>query len=163
MKVLVSWDPGLRESGYAVFQGSELIEAGAIYARDGEKGARQWVAMAKEVYKVLLEFRPDTFVFEQMQTRRGRADAHAALIELSIISGMVAGLGIDLGVEPVAVPANVWTKGRNKLANQGIIEKLLGTPELQVLEEALEETKKTNHKEVYDAIGIGLYSVRRWR
>lgn len=163
MSLLLSWDPGLRESGYALFEDSTLIECGALYAPEGDKGSHQWVYMATKVFTTLETFRPDTFAFEQMQTRKGRPDAHAALIELSIISGMIAGMGLQIDCTPVAVPANTWTKGRNKKANQGIIERLLGDSELRALEEALGSTKKTNHKEVYDAVGIGLYCCRRWR
>lgn len=157
-EVLVSWDPGLRESGAAVFVNGELSEVFAVYADTQDDGPRQWVAMANAVYTRCNGC--DVFAFEQMQTRRGYEASHDNLVELSIISGMAAGM---MRCTVAAVPANTWTRGRKKKVNAKLVRHQLDEAEEAVLDAAIDATKKTNHKELYDAVGIGLYQLRRWQ
>lgn len=160
-EVVVAWDPGLRESGAAVFRDGRLDEAFAIYADTGRRGAVQWVAMANTVAQRLRGVGATRFVAEQMSTRDGMEAADANLIELSIITGMVAALMRPAQFQ--VAPANVWTMGRKKAQNAAIVRQLLDKAELKVLKAALKGTNKTNHKELYDAVGIGLFALKRWQ
>ena len=158
MTKLLAWDPGLRESGAALFEDGKLTECMALYADTGRTGSSQWVAMANVVARRFKGV--DRFVFETMSTRKGMEASHGNLIELSIISGLTAGL---LRASVGAVPANTWTKGRKKHQNAAIAKELLDAEELAVLESALALTLKANHKEITDAVGIGLYTLKRWQ
>ena len=103
----------------------------------------------------------NVFAFEQMQTRRGYEASHDNLIELSIIAGLTAGLMSPVTI--AAVPANTWTRGRKKKVNACLVRHQLDDDENALLGAALANTQKTNHKEIYDAVGIGLYQLRRWQ
>lgn len=155
---LLAWDPGLRESGAALFVDGKLVEAMAVYANTFGDGPGQWRAMVDAVAARFA--RVDVFAFEQMQTRKGMSSAHSNLIELSIMAGMVSGRLWN--AKTVAVPANTWTKGRKKHVNASIINRILDDEEADVLKSALDQTAKANHKEITDAVGIGLYVLKRW-
>lgn len=155
---MAAWDPGVLASGLAVFENDRLTEAEAVIIRPAVTRPIQWSLMATSVAEHVGKV--DLFAFEQMQTRKGKEAAHTDLIELSIISGIVVGL---LSVRFLNVPANTWTKGRQKPVNHARIREILEPEELRVLDTAIRLCpRKENHKEILDAVGIGLYALRRW-
>jgi len=164
--LLVTVDPGRSAAGVSVFRGDRLVNCGFVRCSVGE-GPAQWTAMAEAVYDRVLALVPgaargsmvvDTLVVEQMETRKGRTDAHAALIELSQVSGAIWATipwvrGFSL------LPA--WTGGRPKATNHRVIRKALTEEETAALERGLKGVPADNKKEVLDAVGIGLYVQRR--
>lgn len=161
-----AWDPGLRESGFAVFTDDELVACGAIYADSDENavGEKQWLDMMRATAEKVILVDADVFCFEGMSTRKGMESAHGNIIELTTISGMITGyVTRHMGCDFRCIPANRWTHGRKKHINHPIIRKLLSKNELAVLDSELESVRKDNHKEVLDAVGIGLYSLKRFQ
>lgn len=163
MSSLVSIDPGLRVCGVAAFEDKLLTRCGTARWDKGS-GPEQWVGMAAAVSCLLGDswrIDPETLAIEKMVTRRGRSDAHSALIELSQVSGAIYAL--VSASEPVAVAPQDWTKGRPKRINHRRVRYRLSKQETRILDEALEDTKRENQKEVLDAVCIGLHVLGRWR
>lgn len=167
-ETIVSWDPGLRESGAAWWEDGKLTEV-AFLDSEVPKSIKGTKACVLKANTVVNWFDVgggmiDTFVYEKMQTRKGKESAHAALIDLTFISGMIAGYCQEIhAADIVSVKANLWTKGRPKHVNQLVVEKLLETDELRVLRDGLKDCPEANLKEIYDAVGIGLYHLKRWK
>lgn len=164
---IVSWDPGLRQSGIALWEDGKLTDCDVLDTgreANESQGEEAWVEQYCEVMEWLDGESVEVFVFEQMQTRKSKPGAHSNLIELSIISGMIAGALRELNTchETIAVPANTWTKGRGKEVNAKVGRRLLDNDELRALRNGLSRAPKKNHKEIFDAVGIGLFHLRRW-
>lgn len=156
-------DPGLRSCGLALFSKDGELEACELVEHRNGDGPSQWVGMGKAVDEAMRAMGgrrcpSDEVVIEYMQTRRGRTDAHDALIQLSQVSGVIFGYGPSYAF---AAPANVWTSGWAKDKNHPRIRRRLRAPETKVLEEALAGTPEGSWKEILDAVGIGLWHLRR--
>lgn len=155
-------DPGLRSCGLALFDGGELVGAELVVHRNGN-GPSQWRGMGEAVSDAIRELggrrRPtDELVIEYMQTRRGRSDAHDDLIQLSQVSGVIYALGPR---QIYHAPANTWTKGHTKEKNHPRIKRRLSNLEQATLEECLSCFPAGSWKEIIDAVGIGLWHLRR--
>ena len=162
----ISIDPGLNECGFAYFDGdNELIDCGLIVNSLGleYRSDRRIQSMAWEVYEGLRFFPADRLYIEKMFVRRNKPAAFENLIVLSTIAGAIAGMN-EL-TSPSRrfryVLSNDWTDGRNKTQNHPRIRGRLSNVETGVLGFGLKDTPKTNHKEVLDAVGIGLYVANR--
>jgi hypothetical protein len=156
---VLALDPGLRACGWAVFEELRLVTCGCARTKGSATGPEQWRKMAVEMHKASLCCTPDGLAVEYMQTRKGMSAAHDNLIQLTWVSGLLAGY---LDTELLAVPANDWTGGRKKEANHPVIESFLDASELAVLRKGMASTIKGHHKEVLDAVGIGLWAVGRF-
>lgn len=164
--ILVSIDPGRIAVGVAVFRKRSLIACGMARSKEGE-GPLRWINTASATVDLLYSLLPgshreglaiDTLAIELMETRAGRSDAHADLIELSQVSGALwASLPWTRGA--AVLPG--WTGGRNKTINGQRIRSRLDTAETSVLEKGLYGVPASHVKEVVDAIGIGLFVNQR--
>lgn len=165
-EVLVSIDPGLRVCGVAVFVGERLVACAAVRHHDSY-GVSQRIAMADAVINWVEgalhhQQRLDTLVIERMTTRPGRKDAHANLIDLSHVSGAIwYGLAGIWSCACEEAEPGVWTKGRNKERNHPVIRRRLSSDETAVVEAELRFVLAGDRKEVWDAVGIGLWAIGR--
>lgn len=153
---LVSIDPGLRAAGWAHFDDKRLVACGCSFADVGN-GPRQWRAMANELRTVS---GCETLVIERMEPRTSMSAAFDALVELTIISGMLADSHEG---ELVFLRPSIWTGKFDKTVNHHRIRKRLTQAEEDLVDAVLVGIPPDNHKEVLDAVGIGLYQVRRLR
>lgn len=133
-----------------------------VVHRNGD-GPSQWRGMGVAVADAIRELggrkRPtDEVVIEYMQTRRGRADVHNDLIQLSQVSGVIYAFGPP---NLYHAPANTWTQGRAKEKNHLRIEARLSNVERAIYEDRLTGFPKGSWKEIKDAVGIGLWHLRR--
>jgi hypothetical protein len=156
--VVLALDPGLRACGWAVFDELNLVMCGCARTKGTATGPEQWRLMANATMEVV-PHDIDGLAVEYMQTRKGMSAAHDNLIQLTWVSGLLAGY---LDTELLAVPANDWTGGRKKEANHPVIESFLDAAEMVVLRKGMASTIKGHHKEVLDAVGIGLWAVGRF-
>jgi len=155
---LIAIDPGLREAGIARFENGLLASCGVVYKKVG-KGPTQWAHMAK----ALADWAGDDvdgLAIEYMVTRRGRADAHDALIQLSQVSGGVYAL--VSAEEMFAVSPSEWTRGANKAVQRRRVHKRLDDDEMAALDAGVLEAMPANEKEIIAAVGIGLHILQRW-
>ena len=100
---------------------------------------------------------PMTIAIERMEPRANRKEAWDSLVDLAVISG---GFGYMMG-DVIWVRPSLWTGKRNKEANHRRIRARLEAEETSALELGLENCPTRNHKELLDAVGIGLYTLRR--
>lgn len=155
---LVAIDPGLRECGVAEFLDGELTRCDAIVCHHGE-GPVQWVATADALAEWIGDVIVDELAIEYMVTRRGRRDAHDALIQLSQVSGATYSM-VRADASSAIKPAE-WTKSRPKKVNHRRVRKRLDDDETAALTAGLKRAPKANAKEVLDAVGIGLFVLNR--
>lgn len=161
MTRVIAIDPGLKASGIAEFIDGKLARCDCVHVK-GFAGPKQYRAMSHALFAWIDTCPGDIAILaiEHMKTRRGRADAHAALIDLSHVSGGVWSL-----VEAdrmVSVSTAEWTHMRPKHINAQRVKKTLTPVEAEVLNRGLAGALKSHRKEVYDAVGIGLHIVERW-
>lgn len=171
-EVVLSIDPGLRVVGCAVFVDNRLVACDVVECDYGY-GVEQRIEMARAIRTWYVAAHldelgePTDVVIEEMQVRRGndaqrnkrRGDVDADLIKLSHVTG-AAWREFDES-NAIAAPAGTWTKGRNKQVNHRRILKRLDPPEERALEAGLADAMKDNHKEILDAVGIGLWHIGR--
>lgn len=160
MKRVISIDPGLKACGIAEFRDGVLIRCDCIRVR-GHAGPKQYRAMSHAIADWIGDLtNVDVLAIEHMETRRGRTDAHAALIDLSHVSGGIWAL-VD-AVKMQAVLPRTWTHMRSKAINAQRVRDELSEDETSVLRHGLAGAPRSRHKEIFDAIGIGLHICERW-
>lgn len=157
---LVAVDPGLRECGVAVFENGKLVFAKLVTAPHRREGATQWSDMALEV-KSEVDLPVDRMAVEQMEVRKTKTSAWKDIMQLAHVAGGIFALFALKSTEVISVKPSRWTQGRPKQANHVRIRSRLNRGETRALTEGLEETPSANHKELLDAVGIGLYVLRR--
>lgn len=157
MSVLVSYDPGLREAGIALFHGKVLHRA-ALLRNPVEKlrGPSAWRAMAKEAAK-WVGGPVDVAVVEMMQVYGGKWAANPAdLMQLVGVDGAVC-MSIDAKAYVDYLPRS-W-KGQVPQATYAkrIDALLKKTGE----SEAVEECPASLRHNVLHAVGLGLFHLGR--
>lgn len=170
--MLLAIDPGKQVGGYAIFdETGTLIEAGVLRFKDSEEeAATLGHGFACQVTTLGYASTWKRVMIERMELRRQKLEAVNDIIRLTELSGIFAGAfratcGIEdnLGAPEISyIEANRWTQGRDKAQNHPrIVARLRRDGELTAMHDALRGLAKQNHKEVLDAIGIGLWTLRR--
>lgn len=163
--MLVTMDPGKKKAGMALFKDGVLRACEDFWGSYSDGPYPDEVATALEGVKLIDEWWSPAgekrFVYEEMQTRKGRADAHADLISLSIMTGGVAGYAASVGFEVSSVFPNQWTGSFPKRVHQKRTRDALEGEELEVLEKALQAATASSKSEILDAVGIGLFVLGR--
>lgn len=170
--LIVAIDPGIAACGVAVFKTGYLHGCGLATKRVGA-GMNQKMAIAEEtailVEKLAYDLRDhwidgelfiDHLIIEKMETREGMECAHADLINLSIVMGIMAHR-LKWNWFTELLPS--WTNGRNKAQTEQKVRKALDNYETKKLESGLYGVKPENIKEITDAAGMGLTIVDRIR
>lgn len=159
--MLIALDPGLRDAGLAAFdKDGQLVAAQWVRCDNGE-GPTQWRAMADALCAAVEQIgAPRVLCVELMQPNAKRPATLPRILQLAYTTGAFIGqYGED--VEVCAVDPHLWTAGLDKKRNHPRILARLSPAEQAVLGAALAKTMATKHKEVIDAVGIGLYVLRR--
>ena len=157
-EVLVAVDPGLREAGLAVFVGGKLARVERVAVDNGED-VQQWRAMGE----ALAEACPDDvqhIAVEEMRPRRNMPEAVPRIMHLVGVTGAFVG-AFALNVTTELVDPHVWTAGLNKTLNKARIAQRLSPEETKVMDAALAKCVARNRKELWDAVGIGLFALKR--
>ena len=165
MTTLFSFDPGLRGTGVAVFENKVLVACAYVRSPNKkDRGARAWKDMGWAAHtwyhKTMDGWSPDAVAHEQMQVYRAslqKGDPND-LLELAGVCGWVAALvGTDCKVTPY-LPRQ-WKGQIPKDVHAKRILGRLNPNEAQVLK--AEKIPKSLEHNVIDAIGIGLYHLKR--
>lgn len=156
---LVTMDPGKWEVGLARFAEGKLIDAYLPKLRDYGLSDfdRRWeLGMESLAWIRSCDF----LAFERMEFRSERADAVDDILELQLVSGLIQGI-VRPRVGTFDVLPSKWTGRRNKTRNHREIVAQLDEDEKRIVAATLHHTAAANHKEIMDAIGIGLWMLRR--
>jgi len=158
--MLVSIDPGTRNLGWAAFVGPDLVACGCSRTKERDVDAqaqdhvRQVRAGCGRIHTVQV-------VVERMVHHSGRgASVPNDLLDVQYVGAVVAGA---IGRYALSYRASDWKGTIPKAVHHPRIRAALTDAEEAIVAAALDSTPKTNHKEILDAIGIGLYHVKRTR
>lgn len=155
---LVSFDPGLREAGLAVFDGGRLVRAGLLRnPEQSKRGAGAWYSMAikaKAFVQWDLLLLVDVFVTEEMVVRKGGAYS-SDLLQLNGVAGMVGGI-LD-PMEAYSYTPEQWKKQVPKsIHNRRTLAKLSPQERLNIL-----DCPDHLMHNIIDAVGLGLFHIGR--
>lgn len=161
--MLVAIDPG-RNAGWAAVDGRSMRLVGCGLVRDdGRSDTDRGLALARGIREALvaraLPVDGLAIVVERMAAY-GASDPND-LIGVTLSSGIAAG---NLAADRVeAVPARAWKGNVPKGITQKRTAALLTPDELDLVGRELSGEPKSQHHNVWDAIGIAMYATRRGR
>lgn len=161
--MLIAIDPG-RNAGWAAIDGSTLHLVGCGLVRDdGRSDTDRGLALARGIREALvarsLPVDGLAIVVERMAAY-GASDPND-LIGVTLSSGIAAG---NLATDKVeAVPARAWKGNAPKSITQRRTAALLTDAERALVGHELGGEPKSLHHNVWDAIGIAMYAIRRGR
>jgi hypothetical protein len=167
---IVSFDPGLREAGFAVFSGGLL--ARAVLIRNPEKVKRDgpaWYSMSQEVGRVFgqptcfgtpTSWEKFAFVSEIPQVYREGQSANVDPADLTNLAGVVGAVIGALNPNEVHtyVPAKWKGQVPKDIHNKRILARL--DAEERAILDAVKCPASLKHN-VIDAVGIGLFHLGR--
>jgi hypothetical protein len=157
---LIAIDPGLRVAGAAVFENAVLTWAGLVRNPvKKERGPEAWMAMAREVEKVVYvkANRNDALVTEYPQVYRGprQKGDPADLIELTGVAGAISGV-LQAETSRGFLPRE-WKGATPKTVHNARVLARLTADE----KTAIDATPPSLIHNVIDAVGIGLFYLGR--
>jgi hypothetical protein len=153
---MISVDPGVTGTGYAIWKERRLLDVGTLHFR---KEQTNWLDRARTVVGLLEHIMAScaltTFVIEYpnfMQGSGGRMVAASGdLVKLSVLTGMMVNVGCRQCRNVRLVSPNEWKGQLPKDVCQSRIIKAMPGMGME---------KISNH--AYDAIGIGLWAQGRF-
>ena len=153
--MLVAIDPGKKCLGWAGFRRERLVKAAApkCVERVGP-----WIVAAQLTMDIEIGCAA-AVVLECMHWRPNDSSSQPNdLLDVQLVGALVAAsLGVVVGV----YKASEWKGNTPKKIHHPRISAALYTHEIGILREALTCTPKAHHKEILDAIGIGLFHLGR--
>lgn len=153
MASLLSIDPGTKAVGWALFENSVLSSAGLSLSRALTLGELCSVHSASIP-------QADVVVCEQMEYHPGRGNSFPA--SLLLVQWVGAFLCANRARDTsLPLLAREWKGNIPKEIHHGRIVQALSEQESNVLCGSLLTCRKSNHKELLDAVGIGLYHLNR--
>lgn len=154
--MILCLDPGEKKAGVALFEDDGMLMRAWLATGDC------WHATADSIPRDLPvgAARVTTVVIEKMQVYKEMPIPPGVLIQLSLMGGRVTGLFSTWAGAPVEYLPKTWKKQVPKKIHHGRIKKALSKGELSRVE--LPKDKK-KAEDVWDAVGIGLYHLRKKR
>lgn len=152
-------DPGVKAVGAALFDERELVAAFCSRSKTTRE-LEEYVRFHQEMLKDYL-FRADQVVVERMVYRPNDVRSRPnSLLDVQLIGGALAGASRGL---VVTLKPSEWKSALPKKVHHSRLIKTLSEKEHLILEHCLQDTPSANHKEVLDAVGIGLFFSKRTR
>lgn len=182
---LISVDPGLKQSGLAIFRDGVLARAETIDTRAASNGGLAWAVMGLSTAEAVgTVIDPDTpaevhVIYEMMQPRRGEIlkNAKSLFQVMGSLGAMMGALSEWTPEQITEVLPSTWNKSRTKGPNHLRIWERLSEVERQVwlygtactevkfnamLERELDGRGSLGKREhALEAVGIGLHAL--WR
>lgn len=158
--MLISIDPGVRRAGVAIWEGVSLVDARQFYHEDGYLDLATVIyeyveARWSEMRGIVIE-KPQ--IYHEHSKQKGDQND---LIELAIVAGQIGAIlayGIDVPIT-YYLPYE-WKKQMKKEVTTPRIQEALDEKEHKAI--LLPPAKKQQHN-VWDAVGIGLFHIRKKR
>lgn len=161
MSTLLSIDPGTKNLGWALFEEERFVLGGcsrtSLRTRDDQVHVH-----VETIQAALRSYGAGLRVYGALESmkhhsRRARSNPND-LLDVQMVGGLVAG---HLCVRVRTLPATQWKGSIPKSVHHERITRKLDAAELVVLQESVRDVPSGNHKEVLDAVGIGLYHLGR--
>lgn len=159
--MLIAIDPGLRNIGLAIFDRGELQDACLVRETTNPRSAYDHSQVVEALKSRLPCLDPGTEgVIEQPQIYRTahQRGSQSDLIDLASVVGAVAEALAQRGVRSTYVLPRTWKGQLSKEISEGRSRKLLNSDERERINLPTQAGLRHN---VWDAIGIGLWAVKR--
>lgn len=158
--MILSIDPGLSltgGTGYALFSPS-LIGCGLVTPREERLEDRIAEISAEILRRAQHEL--SEIVIEKMKVYpfAKQKGSQGDLIDLAHLGGRLLGLGH----RATLVEPSTWKGQVPKDVVKGLVEHRLTPAELETLDAGLASVSAGKRHNVYDAVGIGLWHLKRW-
>lgn len=149
---LLAVDPGVRALGWALFQYRSLAACGASILKQSDPDRN--IALHREAIGYAEEGVMERMVWRPNDPKSRPNDLlNVQLIGAAALAGQVRTFR--------TVTPSEWKGTIPKAIHHKRIRSVLSEAETATLEEALRGVRKSHHKEVLDAIGIGLFAFKR--
>ena len=165
MRIILSIDPGKWVLPWCIWDDNELVRCGLSQLEKHPRPKPENIAHYHASY--IPEWVFDRVYIEQLSLNSGRDNSRGKaiatgndLLMLTSVAALVAG---HLNAPVTYLPVNTWKGSAPKLVTQNRVKATLTARELEVFALGLTGVKKSLHHNLYDAAGIGLYAVGRYR
>lgn len=161
MTEIVSIDPGTEALGWAVWRHGRLWRAGVSRSVERERSPEAYARYHAAAIGLALDpdSPPEAVALESMEWRHGDVRSQPRdLLAVQTVGCLVAG---RLGGFVHLYPPSRWKGTIPKDIHHERIKNALDANERAVLDQALAGVRASNRKEVLDAVGLGLYHLRR--
>lgn len=156
----IAIDPGTQLVGWSLWEGKALVSAG--FAMTDAKTLAERVKCLCEQMGRMIDIPTDRLVCETMIHSLGRSGSIAGdLLDVQTVVGAMLGLWSSAELE--LVRATDWKGTAPKSLTSARILKALESREITARSIGLVNLPRSLHHNVDDAIGLGGYSVGRWR
>jgi hypothetical protein len=150
---IIAIDPGTRNLGWARSTGGRITAAGCSRAPAGDLGALAAIH-ASHIGRGSAR----VAVVESMTYARDRPTTPQTLIDVQTVGCLVAAA---VGAVVVLRRPDEWKTAVPKEIHHPRILAALDTSEVRIVQAALEGVPRTNEKEILDAVGILLHTLKR--
>lgn len=172
-KHVLSFDPGLRKSGCALWLDGELVDCWLSKVKGEARSARAWTAMSGEVLERLPDYAEvSVFIYEMMQVysnqgkRRGTTTRQANdLLQLMGVTGALSQGLLDRAGGALNMtgffPKQWKPPGEGKDACHKRMWRKLNPGETEIVKSSIKPLPKLAKLDVLDAVSMGLYFLVR--
>lgn len=155
-----SLDPGGRKGlAWADFGNGDLVRCGVARTKEREMGK-----IALDFAKGVPSLTPDVVIVEEMCIYPGQTASLGAendLLKIQALASYVAGRS---GASQVIwVKAREWKGNVPKNVTRSRVHDQLNVVEALVFQQGIEKLPAALHEDVYDAVALGLYYLKRYR
>ena len=163
---IVSLDPGLWCLPWCVWDDNVLVRCGLSVLAKYPRPKPESIAH-NHALDIKSRDSIDQVYIEQLSLNSGRDSSRGKAIatgnDLLLLTSVAALVAGHLNAPVTYLPVNTWKGSAPKLVTQNRVKATLTTRELEVFALGLTGVKKSLHHNLYDACGIGLYAVGRYR
>jgi hypothetical protein len=164
----MSMDPGKWCLAWCAWADGALAQAGlSVIAQQEYREVNALASLHVRAIRERLSSVPERCYVEQMQLTQGRDPTRRKAIkvgnDLLAISNIAASVSSMLGGQLMHVPIRDWKGNAFKTITQARVLKTLEPAEQEILASALHSVRAKLHNNLYDAAGIGLHVLRRYR
>ena len=167
MRIVLSIDPGKWVLPWCIWVDEQLHSCGISVVEPWPRPKPEAIAVRHYCNIPGFAGHAERAYVEQLSLNVGRDRTRGKAIatgnDLLTLTQIAAAVIGDLGVPVTYLPVNTWKGSAPKLVTQNRVKATLSPRELEVFALGLTGVKKSLWHNLFDAAGIGLYAVGRYR